>query len=134
MWARYESVCIGTSQWRYICMPRMTSNEHKEIFCIGNIYDGTDDDKRRRLAELYSQKKLAGLNCGTCRFNRICDGGCVANNYMITGDINHVPNTYCRWYQLMLNEAIYIANNLGDCQMFIEEWRRRSGRRNNNHS
>lgn len=113
----------------YACQ-EMTSNvDHDSPFWIGNIYSGVSDERRQRLTGTLDRNKLHGLNCGACRLNRICDGGCVANNYLVTGDINGMPPVFCQWQQLLLDEAIYVMNSLSDCSTFQQEWREKYGRR-----
>lgn len=103
----------------------MTSNEGKEsIFYIGNIFTGVDDTRRQSLMNLFDSVDAVGYNCSVCKYNRICDGGCVANNYLVNGDVNKVPEVYCWWKQILLKEAIYISQTLGkeDNPMFKQRW------------
>ena len=103
----------------------MTSNEGEQsIFYIGNIFDGERDDLRYRLIDLYDSAPARGVDCETCKLNRICDGGCVANNYMINGALNVLPEVYCWWKRLLLDEAIYIMQTLGteENDMFRKRW------------
>lgn len=91
-------------------------------FFIGNIYTGIDMKRREKLANSFHSKIDRTGNCSSCRLNRICDGHCVANNYLITGDVNKTTDIYCWWYNLLLDEAIYICNKLGDNETFIDYW------------
>ena len=103
----------------------MTSNVGEEnIFYIGDIFSGTKRHKRRALMELYDSNTVTGRNCDTCKFNRTCNGGCVANNYLITGSLTQVPDMYCWWAQLILEEAIYVMQTLGEEQneLFKKKW------------
>lgn len=93
----------------------MTSNEgEKSIFYIGSIYTGIEEERRTALMELFDKEDHAGDACAKCRYNRICDGGCVANNYLITGSMNRVPEVYCWWKRIVLNEAIRVMQTLGE--------------------
>jgi uncharacterized protein len=106
----------------------MTSNEgDKSIFYIGSIYTGVEDDRRFSLMNAFDSAKSIGSNCGTCRYDRICNGGCVANNYLINGDLNIVPPMYCWWQQTVLDAAIRIMQTLGGDrnEMFRERWSRK---------
>lgn len=108
----------------YACQ-EMTSNDgDKSIFYIGNIYEGERDDLRYKLMEMYDNSPIIGDECSTCKFNRVCDGGCVANNYMITGSLSKLPPMYCWWHRLLLEEAIYIMQTLGneENEMFRDRW------------
>lgn len=112
----------------YACQ-EMTSNEGKNsIFWIGNIYDGVDNARRANLVEMFDAEDHSGVNCENCRYRRICDGGCVANNYLATGSVNKLPIVYCRWIQIVLDEAIRVMQILGSSnEKFIAEWRKRNG-------
>ena len=103
----------------------MTSNEgDKSIFYIGNIYTGVEDARRFSLMNAFDSEQARGSNCGGCRYNRICNGGCVANNYLIHGDLNVNPPMYCWWQQTVLDAAIKIVQTLGGDQneMFRAKW------------
>lgn len=103
----------------------MTSNEGAESpFYIGNIYTGVRDDLREKLMSTYNHNHVVGLNCDTCKLNAVCDGGCVANNYMITGSVNRLPDVHCWWKQFILEEAIYIVQTLGNekNELFKQRW------------
>lgn len=93
----------------------MTSNEGIDsVFYIGNIYDGVDDTLRERLMSRFDEHTVYGDDCSSCRLNRVCDGGCVAHNYLITGELHRVSPSYCWWSRLILDEVIYICNVLGE--------------------
>jgi radical SAM protein with 4Fe4S-binding SPASM domain len=103
----------------------MTSNEgEKSIFYIGNIYTGVEDDRREALMALYDNNTVIGTNCETCKYNRICDGGCVANNYLATGSLTHTPKMNCWWVQTILEEAIRVMQILGNegNETFRRKW------------
>ena len=82
--------------------------------CIGNVFTGMDDAKRRSLGCSYSQRKVRGLNCETCRYDNVCNGGCAIFNYMINRDFNIVPQMTCAWKQMMIDEAEYILSRMAD--------------------
>lgn len=102
----------------------MTSNEGSEsIFYIGNIYDGTDDKLRERLADLYNATPNRGYtDCNLCEANIFCNGGCVANNYLISGKLNVAPIGRC-FYQKVLNRtALRIIEGLRDTPEFAQSF------------
>ena len=95
----------------YACQEMVTNDD---IFLIGDIYGGEDLEKRKKLASLFNSQKVYGLdNCKNCKFIKICDGACVANNYLWSKDLNRIPDMYCYWQQILLDEAIRICNVLG---------------------
>lgn len=104
--------CIGTDGVIYGCQ-EMTSNVG-DIFVIGDIFNGVDDSKRLKLSSTFNKKIVKSNLCKDCKLNYICDGGCVANNFLINGDVNRPSDMWCFWQQLLLDEAIYICEILGN--------------------
>lgn len=110
----------------YACQ-ELTSNDEKcQVFRIGDIYAGVDDAKRKRLMDWYDGEKTTGDHCEQCLYNRVCDGDCVANNYLITGSINTIPAVTCWWRRLLLDSAVRVMSVLGDeeNELFQETWAR----------
>lgn len=96
----------------YACQEMPTNDE---IFEIGNIYDGENIEKRKKLSSLFDYRLVRGLNnCKDCKMQLTCDGGCIANNFMNNGDINIASDMWCFWQQILLEEAIRICNVLGN--------------------
>lgn len=114
---RSEGKCgLGTSRFAsihpngnlYACQ-EMTSNEGEEsAFYIGSIYGGVDNNRRRALAESFDSVPVRGEYCDVCEYDRVCDGGCVANNYMVTGKLGGMPEMYCWWRRTVLHEAMRV--------------------------
>lgn len=101
----------------------MTSVERNDFY-IGDIYNGIDDERLNALVSEFVPEEIEGDDCKHCKMNRICNGGCVANNFFVNRDVNKPPKYHCMWERMILDEAIYIANELGTCDMFIDHWRR----------
>ncbi len=92
----------------------MTSNEGGEsIFYIGSLDSGVSDERRRALMRAFSAERARGDNCDNCGYNRVCDGGCVANNYIATGKLQQLPEVFCWWRRLVLDEAVRVMQTLG---------------------
>lgn len=110
----------------YACQELVSPKDgENSVFYIGNISSGVDDARREALMASYHTKEDRTGQCMHCRLNRVCKGGCVANNHMITGDINHTPEMWCWWENALLDEAIYIMNTMGAeaNPAFTEYWR-----------
>lgn len=99
-------------------------------FWIGNIFTGIDDERREELSKSFNPLRIVGDKCGSCRLNHICNGGCVANNYMYSGDLCLPSPVWCWWENLLVDEAIYIMQVLGheQNQLFSEYWREVNGK------
>ena len=91
---------------------------------IGSIYTGVRDDLRVKLASEYDSAPAVGDDCASCPLDRICDGGCVANNYLLNGDVHKVPGIYCEWSRMLFGEAVYIMETLGgeENERFKARW------------
>ena len=74
-------------------------------FLIGSVFTGADEARRRALMALYDSAPARGGGCEGCAYDPVCDGGCAASNFLVTGEVNRVPETYCRWKRLLLAEA-----------------------------
>lgn len=116
---------VGPNGDIYGCQELVSTDTSADIFKIGNIYTGIDEARRERLAASYKACTKHGNNCKDCRLYRVCDGGCVANNYFATGDINTVAPVYCWWIQVLLEEAIYVCNEMGENppELFVKYWK-----------
>lgn len=108
----------------YACQEMASCKGDGDPFWIGNIYTGISDLHRERLAKSFDPQRLKGDDCATCQLQRVCDGGCAANNYLSGGSVNTVSSTYCWWVKLMLKEAIRIMDQLGnaECEVFKAYW------------
>lgn len=92
----------------------MTSNEGEEsLFYIGNLRTGVSEERRLKLMSVFSSHAVTGFDCGGCEFARICDGGCVANNYLSTGKLHEMPELFCVWKRIVITEAIRVMQVLG---------------------
>lgn len=110
----------------YACQELVSPTGENDIFYIGSIYTGVRDDLRKKLSCSFNTESEHGVNCKSCRINRVCDGGCVANNYMSTGNINIMPEAFCWWQKLLLEEVIRITKIMGEEQnpLFMDFWKR----------
>ncbi|MBQ3114867.1 MAG: radical SAM protein [Clostridia bacterium] len=108
----------------YSCQELTSTMNRDSIFYIGNLTDGIYEERREALTSLYNAIAVSGANCAECKYDVICDGGCAANNYLVNGDINKIPEVFCWWRQILLDEAIYVATVLGEaeCFRFKKHW------------
>ena len=81
-------------------------------FYIGNIYEGIDEERVRRLVSLYDPAAVGNEQCKSCGLDGFCHGGCAPNNYQIMGNVNRVPPMYCVWQRLMADSAYRIMETL----------------------
>lgn len=96
---------IGASGDVYSCQ-EMTENAECAGFKIGNIYTGIDDDKRIELSKRFhvnNVKSSEDGRCDRCTVKHLCTGACTINNYFKTGNLETIPEAYCRWYEIVCN-------------------------------
>lgn len=95
---------IGASGDVYSCQ-EMTENADCADFKIGNIYTGIDDDKRIEIMSRFHVDRIKSESdgrCDNCEARNVCKGGCTINNYFKTGDLNTIPEAYCKWTETMV--------------------------------
>ena len=126
---------ISTNGDIYGCQ-EMTSND--PLFKIGNIYTGLDESKRKKLADIFDADpvKRGDMPCEECIACSVCDGGCIANNYMQTGKFNTCSHAFCVNERQHYKVACHIIDSLADNEAFIKfsKNRTRSGNKRNNTS
>lgn len=120
-----KGVAISPTGDMYGCQ-EMTSNEGSDsIFYIGNIYTGVLEDRRVKLKELFESTQPAGdISCAECSCKSICNSGCIANNYISTGDMNHATHGYCFFMRLVYDIDTRICRELRDIPEFINSVRK----------
>lgn len=77
-----------------------------EKYCMGNVWDGvtnTDMREKFRKCNVYSRPE-----CKACWAKLYCSGGCAANAYHATGDINGVYEYGCELFKKRMECAIMI--------------------------
>jgi uncharacterized protein len=78
----------------------------KQEFSIGNIFDGVLDEGIRR--KFASVSAYAKDECKQCWARLYCSGGCAANAYNATGDINGVYKYGCTLFKKRIESAIML--------------------------
>lgn len=82
-------------------------------FYIGNIYDGVDNSRIEKLVDNYDPEKVGNSHCTSCPIDKICNGGCVSNNYIMCGDVHMVPESWCFWRRAIISAANEVLQVLG---------------------
>lgn len=120
-----HSAAIGFDGKIYACQELCSYDVDASPFFLGDIYSGVDEKRRESLVDLWDSIAAYGDDCGSCLLNRICDGGCVANNWLHFGDVHHVQPVYCFWTRLLFDSAVKVMTVLGgEANIgFIERWR-----------
>lgn len=73
---------------------------------LGNIKEGISEDRRLSLIKMNSSELHSNtLDCKECPLDSICTGGCVPNNYAVSGDFTTILESYCRWTRCIYDSA-----------------------------
>ena len=72
----------------------------EQILCL--------DGRRRALMGSFDALPAGSERCAHCELDRICDGGCAANNFLATGRLGEPPEVYCWWRRELLKWAKWI--------------------------
>ena len=83
-------------------------------FYIGNVYEGIDATRVEALIAGYTPEKVGNELCATCPIDKICNGGCVSNNYVMCGDVHVVPKGWCFWRKSIISAADAVMRKLAD--------------------
>lgn len=119
---------IGTDGKLYSCQEMSDNDDTGRDFIIGDIYNGTDNQKRMEIINKFDPKRVHssdGMKCETCPFNYICDGACSINNYFANGDLNIMPSILCFYYQSLYEEALRLYELAKKYENHIEIFRNR---------
>lgn len=120
-----ESASVDVDGYLYGCH-RIAPMSPNSEWCIGDIYQGLDESKVRNLINNYNSMVIGNEQCKECPLDNICNGGCISNNYMICGDINIVPSSFCYWTRSITDSAYRITQILGneDNELFMNTFNR----------
>lgn len=114
---------VGTDGTLYSCQEIVGNKSKSGMFIIGDIYKGEDNKARLNLIHKFDPRKVEcsdGIEvCKQCKFNPICDGACLINNYLVTGNLNIMPSILCYYYSLLLDETIRVDNILKNYKINI---------------
>lgn len=117
---------VGTDGALYSCQEMSDNDDVGTPFIIGNIYEGTDNDKRMAILEQFDPKKVHStddMDCSKCPFNMVCDGACTINNYFASGDLNIMPSILCFYYQCLCKEAKRITEVANKYDKMLNQFR-----------
>lgn len=112
----------------YSCQ-EVSSRQESNIFYIGNIYTGVVENRISQLKEKISKKTHVENNknkklCLTCPIISSCNASaCLVNNYLDNKDFFLQSDNICWWNNLMVREAQYICQTLGNVKNnFFKEY------------
>ena len=122
------SCAIGWDGKIYGCQQDV-SIDNKNIFYIGDIYNGIDPERHKYLLSKYFTEINNPIpeKCQNCIIKNTCygtcDSCCPSTNYELFGDTHQVSDIRCFFHQQIFKTSLlttYILNKLNDPQDFIE--------------
>ena len=104
---------IGTNGWIFGCQEH-SSRDNTDIFYIGDIYNGIDEQRHYNLVKTFSEQHLEDPKqpdkCTNCLANYICHGTrCPSRNYFLSQNFDTCTDIRCEWTKL-LHEAAFRLN------------------------
>lgn len=104
----------------FSCQEVASRQGEKNIFYIGNIYDGIDNKKLLELQTKFFDRPIKKYNyeypekCKNCISKTVCAANyCQVNNYILHKDFSAVPDCWCWWNNLLIEKAQFIMQVLG---------------------
>lgn len=116
---------VGTDGRIFGCQER-SSHDDNDIFWIGDIFNGIDEKKHRKLlAPLETGnlqvKSYEGDDCSKCPCNFYCNNGiCQSHAEWNTGDLTAHTRIECIWERGLMITAAKLLEYLKDNEVFIE--------------
>ena len=101
-----QGVSIDAKGNIFSCLHGSTEPSESNVLYLGDIRKGISEERRLSLlkmneCEITSQR----ADCNKCPLDLICTGGCVPNNYSVTGEFTIVPEAYCKWSVALYESA-----------------------------
>lgn len=104
----------------FACQEVASRKGEKDIFYIGNIYDGIDEDKLNNLQSSFLNRSIKKYNyenpnkCQTCKIQQVCEANlCHVNNYILYQDFSALPDCWCWWNNMLIEKAQFVMQVLG---------------------
>lgn len=105
----------------FSCQEVASRAGEKDIFYIGNIHDGIDENRINKLRNAFLNREVKFYNhdnpnkCANCLHRLACVGNiCPINNYILYKDFSACPDCWCWWNCLLMEEAALIFHILGN--------------------
>ena len=103
----------------FACQEVASRKGEKNIFYIGNIYTGIDEEKLKNLQNQFFNRPIKNYNkqfpekCKNCASKLVCNANfCHVNNYILYKDFGAIPDCWCWWNNLLLEKAQFVMQVL----------------------
>lgn len=104
----------------YSCQEVASRQGEKDIFYIGNIYNGIDFKRIKKLRDSFLQRERRFYNyinfekCKDCLSKSTCNANlCLVNNYIMHKDFSANADAWCWWNNMLLEKAMNVLFILG---------------------
>jgi uncharacterized protein len=103
-----NEIAVAPSGNIYPC-ERLVGEDSNDEMCIGNVFDGFDDEKRQ---SILNARGCINTECSDCHIRNRCMNWCCCINYGMTGQINVTDGLICFHEQMAVSVADRVANFL----------------------
>lgn len=104
----------------FSCQEIASRQGEKNIFHIGNIYTGIDEQKFLAMREAFLNRPKSNYNyehpekCAECKSKLVCRSNyCQINSYILYRDFGAIPDCWCWWSNLLIEKAAFVMQVLG---------------------
>lgn len=104
----------------FACQEVASRQGEKDIFYIGNIYSGIEEERLISLQNAFINRKKTNYNyehpdkCINCPSKLVCKANyCHVNSYILYQDFGGIPDCWCWWNNLLLEKAQFVMQVLG---------------------
>ena len=104
----------------FACQEVASRKGEKDIFYIGNIYDGINEERLQNLRNSFLNRPQKVFNhldknkCIDCPSRFVCNANfCHVNNYILYQNFAEMPDCWCWWNNLLLEKAQMVLEILG---------------------
>lgn len=103
-----DEVAVAASGNLYPC-ERIVGDDTQAALCLGNVFDGFDEAKRRKIV---ASRGNTVEECQDCPLRARCMNWCGCINYATTGAVNQVAGIVCHHEQMAIQAADEAASTL----------------------
>lgn len=93
-----RQISVDPQGYVYPCV-QFTKAGPQSGWCIGNVYEGIDEEARQRIHDASESEKEV---CQGCAVRERCNNSCGCLNWQTTGSVNGISPVQCRYEQMLM--------------------------------
>lgn len=116
---------VSPEEKLYTCQEVFTNYEKRDLFMIGDLDHGVDEEKVKNIwsqmdfTKLRDSEKYYGEHCERCALVGQCQGGCTVRQITVCDEMNVVPFVHCKTENINYRVAEYIVSQLKNDPTFL---------------